>query len=480
MSWNKLWLVFILVVNLVFSGTSFAEEIPLKDHPVIDVYDGWNLGLQAYTFREYTFFEAVDKTAALGIGFIEAYPLQELCPDKPGVKFHHTMGSELRKLVRDKLDSVGVKLIDYGAVWLTEDEKQCRQVFDFAKEMGIETLLSDVPFEALDLVEKLCEEYKIKVALHNHPKPARYWNPDAALKACEGRSKLIGACGDTGHWMRSGLDPVECLKKLEGRIICLNFKDLNRLGDPNAHDVVWGTGKGDVKAMLTELDRQGFRGVLSVEYEYDWTDSMPEIRECIRYYNKIASGLRPTGWRELLEPDLSNCVYKQGSWKVEDGELIGTDWGDVWTKERYGDFILDLEFKLDKGTNSGVFIRTGSIEEWLHTAIEVQIHESSDGTKHGSCGAIYDCLSPSKQMVKPPGQWNRYTITCKANKIYVILNGVQIIDMDLDLWTEAGKNPDGTPNKFKTAYKDMSREGHIGFQYHGQPIRFRNIRIKPL
>ena len=83
-------------------------------------------------------------------------------------------------------------------------------------------------------------------------------------------------------------------------------------------------------------------------------------------------------------------------------------------------------------------------------------------------------------MVKPAGQWNRYTITCKANKIYVILNGEQIIDMDLDLWTEAGKNPDGTPNKFKMAYKDMAREGHIGFQYHGQPIWFRNIRIKPL
>ena len=67
-------------------------------------------------------------------------------------------------------------------------------------------------------------------------------------------------------------------------------------------------------------------------------------------------------------------------------------------------------------------------------------------------------------MVNAPGEWNKYTITCTGNKIYVVLNGEQIIDMNLDLWTEAGKNPDGTPNKFKTAYKDMPRKGHIGFR----------------
>lgn len=83
-------------------------------------------------------------------------------------------------------------------------------------------------------------------------------------------------------------------------------------------------------------------------------------------------------------------------------------------------------------------------------------------------------------MVKKAGQWNHYTITCKHNKIYVVLNGEQIIDMDLNLWTEAHKNPDGTPNKFNTAYKDMPRVGHIGLQYHGRPVWFRNIKIKIL
>jgi len=138
--------------------------------------------------------------------------------------------------------------------------------------------------------------------------------------------------------------------------------------------------------------------------------------------------------------------------------------------------------KLDKETNSGVFVRTGSIKEWLHTAIEVQILDSY-GTEKPSkhdCGGIFDCLEPSKNMVKKPGEWNQYTIICQANKINVILNGEEIVDMDLNNWPKAHKNPDGTKNKFNIAYKDMSREGHIGLQYHGHPIWFRNLKIKEL
>ena len=96
------------------------------------------------------------------------------------------------------------------------------------------------------------------------------------------------------------------------------------------------------------------------------------------------------------------------------------------------------------------------------------------------CGAIFDCLAPSRNAVRQPGEWNHYTITCKDNKIYVVLNGEQVIDMDLNKWTQAHKNPDGTPNKFNNAYKNMPRVGHIGLQYHGHPIWFRNLKIRAI
>jgi len=167
-------------------------------------------------------------------------------------------------------------------------------------------------------------------------------------------------------------------------------------------------------------------------------------------------------------------------WVVKDGAMSREGKaGDLWTKERFGDFILDLEFKTQG--NSGIFIRTDNIKDCVQTGIEVQIINSwgkENPNKH-DCGAIYDCLAPSKSTVKE-NEWNRTVITCKGPKITVVMNGEQIIDMDLDKWTEAHKNPGGTGNKFNKALKDFKRNGHIGLQDHGAWVAFRNIRIKPL
>jgi sugar phosphate isomerase/epimerase len=462
--------------------SNFEEQkiVSLKNHPTTDACDGWRLGAQAYTFNRFTFYEAIDKTASLGLEWIEAYPGQRLSREKPNLRFDHNSPPEIRDQVKAKLADAGLRIINYGVVGMGRDEAKCRKVFDFAKDMGIETIVSEPPEDAFDMIDKLCQEYKINVAIHNHPKPSHYWNPDTVLNVCKGRSKRIGACADTGHWMRSGLNPLEMLRKLEGRIICLHFKDLVPEKDGDGyHDVVWGTGRCDAEAMLKELHRQNFKGVFSIEYEYNWENSLPEVRGCVEYFNEVSGGLNPSGWRNLLAKNLSNC-YNSDSWTLADGELARKGGGDLWTKQKYGDFVLDLEFKLNKGGNSGVFIRTGDIENWLHTGIEVQVYDSTDGTARGSCGAIYDCLAPGKDVMKGPGLWNHLTITAEANKIYVVMNGEEIIDMDLDLWTEPHKNPDGTPNKFNTAYRDMPRIGYIGFQDHGDPVWYRNIKIKPL
>jgi len=449
-----------------------------------DSQKDWRPAMQAYSFNRFTFYEAVDKTKALGLKYIEGYPGQSQSSEKPDIKADHNMSPDARKDILAKLRESGVKLVNYGVVGLPNNEAECRKVFDFAKEMGIETIVSEPPEEAFDLIEKLCEEYKINVAIHNHPKPSHYWNPDTVLKVCEGRSTRIGACADTGHWMRSGINPLEALKKLKGRIISLHFKDLNEFGNPKAHDVIWGTGAGDAKALLAELARQNFKGVFSIEYEYNWLESMPEIKKSVEFFRKAAAELSGVEYKDVFKKDLSNAVMTPSSWAFDTDGVLSPVSGvrgrdlDIWTKERYGNFTLELDFKVPEGGNSGVFVRTGSIENWINTAIEIQIHATTDGTKHGQCGAVYDCLSPSKMAVKEPSQWNHYIITCLDNKIYVNLNGEDIIDMDLDLWTEPHKNPQGTKNKFPTAYKDMPREGHIGLQYHGNPIWFKNLKIK--
>jgi len=254
--------------------------------------ENWRLGVQAWSFKQFTFYEAVEKTASLGLGWIEAYPGQKLSKDDPNIVFGPDMPAEIKRQVKQKLKDAGVKLVNYGVVKLTNDESQCRKVFDFAKEMGIETIASEPPEEAFDMLDKLCREYQINLAVHNHPPPTHYWDPNTVLKVCNGRSKWIGACADTGHWMRSGVNPVEALKKLEGRIVSVHLKDLNEFGDKKAHDVPWGTGKADVKAVLTELARQNFKGTFSIEYEYNWENSIPEIQKCVEYFNKTAAELK--------------------------------------------------------------------------------------------------------------------------------------------------------------------------------------------
>ncbi len=315
---KKTTLLAVGLVGMIALCSSCAgpEALPVADHPATDAYEGWHLGCQAYTFRNFTFYEAVDKVASLGMDWIEAYPDQQVSEETGDLRLNLDMPPEIRFKVKKKLADAGVRLVNFGVVDLPADTVECRKVFEFARDMGVETIVSEPPEEAFDFIEKLCEEYQIKVAIHNHVKPSHYWDPNTVLEAVKGRSKLIGACGDIGHWMRSGVNPLEALQKLEGRLISLHFKDLNEFGVGEAHDVVWGTGKADVKALLTELDRQNFQGVFSIEYEYNWDNSVPEIRQCAAYFNKVAGGLKPSGYQDLFATDLSNATLREGSWTL--------------------------------------------------------------------------------------------------------------------------------------------------------------------
>ena len=185
---------FTVVVTLVLLSGIFmftgaceaAETLPVDYHPAIDAYDGWRLGIQCWSFRRFTFYEAVDKTASLGLGWIEAFPKQQLCKEKPELKFYHDMAPEIREQVKAKLKSAGVRVVNYGVVGLPNDEAKCRQAFEFAKDMGIETIVMEPKPEMLDMIFNLAKEYKIKVAIHNHPAPSKYWHPDKVLWALKG------------------------------------------------------------------------------------------------------------------------------------------------------------------------------------------------------------------------------------------------------------------------------------------------------
>jgi sugar phosphate isomerase/epimerase len=251
---------------------------------------GWQLAIHSYTFQKFSIFDAIDKSAALGVKFMSISGSVMLDGTN---RFPTTsLTDQQRARIEEKLRARGFgNFVNMGVVQLTADEVQSRKVFEFAKQWGINILVSEPPTNALDTVAKLCQEYNIKVAIHEHPKGRSiYWNPDTVLAAVKGRTPLMGACADVGHWMRSGLDPLECIKKLDGHIICLHFKDLNELG-PDAHDVPWGTGVGKSREIMAELKRQHFHGAFCVEYEYHWENSSPEIAQCVKFFNQTCDEL---------------------------------------------------------------------------------------------------------------------------------------------------------------------------------------------
>lgn len=189
-------------------------------------------------------------------------------------------------------------------------------------------------------------------------------------------------------------------------------------------------------------------------------------------FKPLFNGKDFTGWQNAAGQPVPK------GWEVKDGAMVRTSRaGDIWTKDRYGDFILDLEFKTEG--NSGVFFRTDNPKNNVQTGIEIQVDRPAAKPNKHSIGAIYDLVPPTKDNTKKD-DWNRMTITAKGNLITVAVNGEKVAEMDLDQWTSPGMNPDGTKNKFKTALKDFKREGHIGLQEHGAGVSYRNIRIKPL
>ncbi len=279
-----------LGVGAWLSRTAWAESVK-PGAPTAEKL-GWTLGCAQYTFRRFSLYETLDKLVELGIPCIEPAFFLRLDSQRPELKVNESLSAADRKELRQRLADHGIRMASFYSD-LGGDEAAARKKMEFAKEMGVETMVAEPPPEAFDMLEKLCEEYKLNLAVHNHPKRpnSRYWHPDNVLKVCQGRSKRIGACCDTGHWVRSGLDPVECLQKLQGRILGFHLKDVIESGKPEARDVPLGQGKANYAAVLKELHRQGYKGLLVIEYEHDSPELMKDMAECVAFVEKVAKEL---------------------------------------------------------------------------------------------------------------------------------------------------------------------------------------------
>ncbi|MFD1771806.1 sugar phosphate isomerase/epimerase family protein [Sphingobacterium suaedae] len=273
--------VLALLFSLLVSSCGASKQTVSRPEEALN----WKLGAQSYTFRLFTLAEALDKIDSCGLRYVEAFPGQTVGAGN-SEKFNYTLSSEGKALVKKLVKEKGMTLYAFGVTG-GKDAAEWEQIFAFAKEMGIQVITCEPREEHLDIVSALCEKYNVRAAIHNHPNPSHYWDPEVVLDALKGRSAKMGAAVDVGHWMRSGLDPVACLKKLEGHIIHSHFKDLNGFGDKKAHDVHWGTGKLPIREVVAELKRQKFSGMLSAEYEYNWENNKDDVRTSVANFREL-------------------------------------------------------------------------------------------------------------------------------------------------------------------------------------------------
>lgn len=432
--------------------------------------------VQCWTYRRFSFFEALQKIKDLGISYVQPYPGQVLDRNDPSVKFDHSLADEQIERIKKKLEHLGLSLVSYGVVNFENEVESTRRIFEFAKKMGIQTIVTEPRYDDYSLIEKMVKEYNINIAIHNHPTPSKYARPETVIYCVDGLDPGIGACADTGHWMRSGVNPVEALRALKGRIRDVHLKDLNEFGVKEAYDVPFGQGKARIHDILAELTVQDYSGYISIEYEKeeDADNPSPAIREGMEYVKSITyyqdyerilkqgdRGYTKHGWNHygpgfFIMDQTSGVVKSQGG--------MGLFW---YSAKKYKDFILELDYKCaDKFTNSGIFLRIPEIivsNDYIFHSFEIQIDDASKGIH--KTGAVYDAEEPQVDASNAPGDWNHFKISFIGNHLQVELNDVLVLDWEAE--------PRGK-------VKDFAGEGYIGLQNHDSrsPVYFRNIYVK--
>lgn len=249
----------------------------------------WKLSIQLWTFNTSSFYTAIKKADSCKIKYVEAFPGQPLQDGAPSV-FGPSMTVDERKALKEFLHKKGISIAAIG-VLTANSTKDWKTYFEFAADMKIPIITAEPERNQLNDVNRLAATYGVKVAIHDHPIPDIYWHPDSVLLAIKGHPN-IGVCADIGHWVRNGLNVVDCLKKCNGKIMILHLKDVADFGNTQASDVLLGEGVCNIPAVLEELKKQNFKGTFSIEYEEHPNSNMKDVKQYIQYFYEQVERLK--------------------------------------------------------------------------------------------------------------------------------------------------------------------------------------------
>lgn len=456
-------------------------------------YHGFHVGIQSYSLRNFEVDTALQQTRKLGLQYWEAFRNHIPISTVPGYIAEQ----------KAKLKEAGVQLVAYGVVGFDANETKAREVFDFAKAMGLWSISADPNKDAatFDLLDKLVDEYQIPIAIHNHGPGHRYDKVSDVLDMVKDRHELIGACVDTGHYLRSDEDPVAVIQQLGPRVFGVHLKDVRTIRSPEEKEkllkelpknraaqleregkvfTILGEGELNVVGVLRALRELNYERSISLEYEEnpenplsDIEISLSHLREALDYVDdaekdfvSLWDGKTFDNWKINENPE---------TWSIQDGAIVAKGprshlfyVGDL---APFKNFQLKVDVKAAPNSNGGIYFHTRYQDEgWPAAGFETQVNNTyvKDPRKTGSLYAVDDV---HEQHI-PDNTWWTQDITVQGKRVIIKVDGRTVTD-----YTE----PDNVESKDKKFDRKIG-SGTFALQGHdpGSTVFFKNIRVRKL
>ena len=262
-----------LAASSVATAATLAPAMIAAAAPAAkDPYLGWPVGVQSYSFRKFNTYLAIRHMNGLGIHYSE-FAFTHLSLDASPQRIDRV----LRLLTDAK-----IKMVAHGVNRFSADHNANRKIFEFAERSGIRTLTASPSPDSFDSLERLVDEFDIRIAIHNHGPGSEYDSLADVKDPIQGKHKFIGACIDTGHFLRSKVDPVKAAHELGERVFALHVKDVAKM-TPESHDVILGTGHLDLVDLFKAMRDVKFPrdGGISLEYESNPDNPFDDVKQSL-------------------------------------------------------------------------------------------------------------------------------------------------------------------------------------------------------
>lgn len=250
-----------------------------------DPWLGLKMGVATYSLRKLPIEKAIQAVKRVGLKYISIKNVKE------HIDLSHT--SEERKQRAKMFRDAGLTPLSVGNVSMRTGEEGIRNAFEYARDIGVTTIVCSPSHDAIPILDKMVKEFDIRLAIHNHgPEDKGFFpSPFDVMRAVEKFDKRIGLCIDVGHTARAGVDPADSILKCQERLYDVHMKDISAMGDKNT-PVEAGRGILDSKAILSALLKIKYQGLVGFEYEKDGEDPVPGLAESIGYTKGLLAGMK--------------------------------------------------------------------------------------------------------------------------------------------------------------------------------------------